>query len=569
MKKTTKALMLLTLSASLALSANAQAATKIKKAKWKEKTIYVTKGKKINLKKYVKLTPSKAKITTKTVTWKSSKKKVATVSKAGVLKGKRVGTTVVTLKVKGGKSYKVKVRVVNPVKKITVSKPTMSVSGSGSINLSSMMQATPASATVKDLVWTSSDTSIATVNSKGIVTPLRNGKVTISAQSLTNPEVKGSTTLTVSGITGTGSSADGTGGAGGSGSGGTTGGTGTGGTGGTGGSTGGSTGGGSGTGSTDTGVVEAATLVFDMNVPTGATLITKAGDNVSKFPGIGVSYTFSIPSTNPYVQGYKFMGYATSKSGSVQYRPGGSIIIKGGQTVTLYAQWKKVKSKTLYLIGTLADFADEGWTMKINGTYYLDEECTTPLTYFVRGNEEYILRNAVSTGEHFSNSGISSITGINLVETADKIKAAIGVSSFNRTHLSTLEDRLNTFYIESAGKPYTDRIGLYNSARAFIDGEYTLDKCTGEFTVGSTTLTKAQERKAMEIWAEVMDSWRETKNGTTIGFWDFAMYGNAHFTYDVRSAQTNRKGIAQGVQHSYSGAGEGMIAGPVTVYYAE
>lgn len=68
----------------------------------KQTSIKLKKGKKITL----KVLNAKGNIT-----WKSSKKKVATVSKKGVVKGKKKGTATITAKV-NGKTYKCKVKVV-------------------------------------------------------------------------------------------------------------------------------------------------------------------------------------------------------------------------------------------------------------------------------------------------------------------------------------------------------------------------------------------------------------------------------------------------------------------------
>ena len=74
--------------------------------KIKKNACSVKKGKKIKLTaKYSK------KDITKTGTWKSSKKSVATISKSGVLTTKKAGTTYVTVKYKGKSSKKLKVVV--------------------------------------------------------------------------------------------------------------------------------------------------------------------------------------------------------------------------------------------------------------------------------------------------------------------------------------------------------------------------------------------------------------------------------------------------------------------------
>lgn len=56
----------------------------------------------------------------------------------------------------------------------------------------------PAEATSKTLLWSSSDTSIATVSSTGLVTALKNGTVTITATATDKNIIKGTTTIVVS-----------------------------------------------------------------------------------------------------------------------------------------------------------------------------------------------------------------------------------------------------------------------------------------------------------------------------------------------------------------------------------
>ena len=79
------------------------APTKIQFAK---KQYSVKKGKKITLK--TSLTPAAAKTT---LTWSSDNKKIATVTKKGVVKGIRKGTVTITVKTANGKSATVKVTV--------------------------------------------------------------------------------------------------------------------------------------------------------------------------------------------------------------------------------------------------------------------------------------------------------------------------------------------------------------------------------------------------------------------------------------------------------------------------
>ncbi|MCI8307685.1 MAG: hypothetical protein HFH14_06510 [Lachnospiraceae bacterium] len=86
---------------------DAQAAKKPKKITMNKKNVNVTVGGKYTL-KVKKVTPKKA---SKAVTYKTSNKKIATISKKGVIKGKKVGKATITVTAKANKKVKTKVKV--------------------------------------------------------------------------------------------------------------------------------------------------------------------------------------------------------------------------------------------------------------------------------------------------------------------------------------------------------------------------------------------------------------------------------------------------------------------------
>lgn len=127
-----------------------------------------------------KTKPSKA---SKSVKWKSSNKKVATVSKSGYVTGKKKGTVKITATSKKKKRVKktIKIKVTNlKAKSVTLNKKSASLLKG---------EKTQVKATVKGqtgfynqgVTWKSSNTSVATVTSKGIVTAKKAGKTTITA----------------------------------------------------------------------------------------------------------------------------------------------------------------------------------------------------------------------------------------------------------------------------------------------------------------------------------------------------------------------------------------------------
>ncbi len=120
--------------------------------------------------------------------WKSSKKKVATVNKMGVVKAVAPGTTKITCKItskEGSITLRATVYVKkpskNPAKKVKINNMIQSMAVGETYNLNRTYTPSKASDSVN---WTSSDTTVAKVNAKGIVTALKDGKVTIKATTI-------------------------------------------------------------------------------------------------------------------------------------------------------------------------------------------------------------------------------------------------------------------------------------------------------------------------------------------------------------------------------------------------
>ena len=114
------------------------------------------------------------------VKFKSSKKKVASVSKSGVIKAKKKGTTYITVycKAKPGKKKKIKIRVGTPVSSI-------SISGTRYLRVgrSNTLKAQPnSSATNKNVSWWSDNPAVATVNNNGKIEGISSGVATVYAQ---------------------------------------------------------------------------------------------------------------------------------------------------------------------------------------------------------------------------------------------------------------------------------------------------------------------------------------------------------------------------------------------------
>lgn len=157
MKKLRKMLlfMVVLLGFTMVIPAQESAAVKISK-----KSVVLIKG---------QTTVLKITGTTHKATWSSNKKSIANVSATGKVAAKAKGIATITAKI-GSKKYTCKVTVQDPI----ISKKTLLlyVDGSSSLKLSGTNQ---------KVSWKSSNTKIATVNSKGKITAKKAGKVNITA----------------------------------------------------------------------------------------------------------------------------------------------------------------------------------------------------------------------------------------------------------------------------------------------------------------------------------------------------------------------------------------------------
>ena len=179
-KKAGILLMLVCLIITLALPVTANAAVKINKT-----SVSVLRGKTYNL----KITGTKKKIK-----WTSSNKKIATVSASGKIKGINKGRCNIYAKV-GKKNYTCKLTVKQPVTSIKLSKKSISLNKGKKYTLKARIA--PKSAANKAVVWKSSNTKIASVSSKGVVTAKSAGTTTITATAKDGSRKKASCKVTI------------------------------------------------------------------------------------------------------------------------------------------------------------------------------------------------------------------------------------------------------------------------------------------------------------------------------------------------------------------------------------
>ncbi len=117
------------------------------------------------------------------VKWSTSNKKKLTVTQKGVVKGVGYGTAYVYAKATDGSGVvaKYKIRVIRPVKKVTITPSRVNIYEGKAKQLKGKV--TPNNASIKKLKWTSSDPSIATVDQTGEIVAVSEGRCNIYATS--------------------------------------------------------------------------------------------------------------------------------------------------------------------------------------------------------------------------------------------------------------------------------------------------------------------------------------------------------------------------------------------------
>jgi|GEM_PF-732265 len=169
--------------------------TKVVKAKsiTLSKSIYtIKKGGKVNLKATIKPINS----TQKSITWKSSNKKTATVSEKGLVKGKKNGTVTITATIIGTKiKAKCKIIVGTPVSKVSVKSGSISVEKGKTAKITATV--TPKKATTKSVTYKSANKNIATVTNNGVIKGIKAGstKITVTAKDGTDKKAKVTVTV--------------------------------------------------------------------------------------------------------------------------------------------------------------------------------------------------------------------------------------------------------------------------------------------------------------------------------------------------------------------------------------
>lgn len=155
------------------------------------KTATVNVGKTVT----VKATVTPANADNKTLAWSSSNTKIATVAN-GVIKGVKAGRATITAKSTDGSNISAScvVTVKQPVTSISLAKKATVYTGK---KLTLKAKVNPSTASNKALTWKSSNSKIAKVDAKGVVTALKAGTVKITATAKDGSKKSATCTVTV------------------------------------------------------------------------------------------------------------------------------------------------------------------------------------------------------------------------------------------------------------------------------------------------------------------------------------------------------------------------------------
>ncbi len=157
----------------------------------------VTLAPKEKVRLYAQIAPSNA--TDLRVSWASGNEEIATVNDSGIVTARQAGSVKIYAKTKdGGKSAFAIVRVVQPI--INVNGVRLDRSESNlMVGETQQLTATvlPANASYRNVRWESSDTNVATVNDKGLITAKAAGKARITIHT-SDGDFKAACTVTVS-----------------------------------------------------------------------------------------------------------------------------------------------------------------------------------------------------------------------------------------------------------------------------------------------------------------------------------------------------------------------------------
>ena len=134
----------------------------------------------------------------KEITWVSSNPKVATVSTSGVVKGIKEGNATIKASTSNGKTATCKITIkkpIIPVSKVVINSVVTQIKEGESISLLAIVE--PSNASDKSVTWKSSDSTVASVSSTGVVNAIKEGSAKITVTSNSNKKALASITIIV------------------------------------------------------------------------------------------------------------------------------------------------------------------------------------------------------------------------------------------------------------------------------------------------------------------------------------------------------------------------------------
>lgn len=153
---------------------------------------------KVGSSKTLEVTISPDNATNKKLVWTSSDETIATVTEDGLITGRAVGAVTITAAWEDNPQIKdVCTLTVEPIKVSGVALNTYTSTMDVGEEITIVATVLPANATNKNIVWTSNNTSVATVSSTGVVTALAAGRAVITAASEEDGTIKAVCTITV------------------------------------------------------------------------------------------------------------------------------------------------------------------------------------------------------------------------------------------------------------------------------------------------------------------------------------------------------------------------------------
>lgn len=221
------------------------------------------------------------------------------------------------------------------------------------------------------------------------------------------------------------------------------------------------------------GTNQALTLYAQWSIVTYTVKYNANASNVTGVPSNQTKQygkTLTLSSTTPKRTGYNFLGWATSSSGAVAYKPGGSYTKNAA--LNLYAKWEAtytaptISNLKVIRCDSNGDAADEGTSCLVSFNWKLNNGGGNPVTASATvGTQTYSeATSSSSTATSGSYSYIFSPSGGFDVNTQFNVKVTVTDSGGSATKTTTLSPAFFTIDVRSGGH------GIAFGAPASYDG---------------------------------------------------------------------------------------------------